>query len=76
MGRHPRKSTSQPAGALTWVCAPAFGKEPEVTNTPPALPFKTRELYSWSEAAAYLGPSFTERWVKRQVYDFKTIKVA
>jgi hypothetical protein len=31
-------------------------------------------LFTYKEAAQYLGPSFTARWVKRQVLDFKTIK--
>lgn len=38
-----------------------------------AAPPEGRRLLSWSEAAAYLGPSFTERWLKRQVYDLGTI---
>ena len=33
-----------------------------------------RQLFTYREAAAYLGPSFTDRWVKRQVLDAKTIK--
>jgi hypothetical protein len=33
-----------------------------------------RQLFTFREAAAYLGPSFTDRWVKRQVHDAKTIK--
>lgn len=32
------------------------------------------QLFTYAEAARYLGPSFTARWVKRQVLDFKTIK--
>lgn len=34
----------------------------------------SHDLLSWEEAAAYLGPSFTKRWLQRQVYMFKTIK--
>lgn len=32
------------------------------------------QLLTWEEAAAYLGPSFTDRWVKRQYYVFRTIR--
>lgn len=32
-----------------------------------------RCLLSWEEAAAYLGPSVNVRWLKRQVYDTKTL---
>jgi hypothetical protein len=39
-----------------------------------ASPETGRQLLSYREAADYLGPSFTDRWVKRQVLDFKTIK--
>lgn len=37
-----------------------------------ALP--SHDLLSWEEAAAYLGPSFTARWVRRQYYDFGRIR--
>jgi hypothetical protein len=40
-------------------------------ETLPPLP--SYDLLSWEEAAAYLGPSFTARWVKRQVYDARKI---
>jgi hypothetical protein len=40
------------------------------------LSLPSHDLLSWEEAAAYLGPSFTPRWVKRQVYDFKKIRPA
>jgi hypothetical protein len=33
-----------------------------------------RELLSWEEAAAYLGPSFSVEWLKRQVYQHRTIQ--
>jgi hypothetical protein len=41
-------------------------------QTPPL--FKSHDLLSWEEAAAYLGPTYTVKWMKRQVYEFKTIK--
>ena len=41
----------------------------KLDEAPPA----GRRLLTLREAAAYLGPGFTERWVKRQVYELKTI---
>ena len=45
-----------------------------MATTAPSPESQGRRLLSWSEAAEYLGPSFSERWLKRQVYDLKTIK--
>jgi hypothetical protein len=46
---------------------------PAKTKRDTAPPLPSYDLLSWAEAAAYLGPSFTARWVKRQVYDAKKI---
>jgi helix-turn-helix protein len=44
------------------------------TTTAEADPTDGRQLLSYEEAAEYLGPSFTTRWVRRQVLEFKTIR--
>jgi hypothetical protein len=39
-----------------------------------AVALPSHDLLSWEEAAAYLGPSVSARWVKRQYYDFGRIR--
>jgi hypothetical protein len=57
-----------------WATASLWEGESLRRVTPSAQLSSKHELLSWEEAAAYLGPSFTPRWVRRQVYEFKTIK--
>lgn len=46
---------------------------PDTSNPAGLAPTSGHRLLSYKEAAAYLGPSFTERWIRRQVSDYRTI---